>query len=94
MRLAQIIVNLLSNASRVHSRARAHSVGGAQNNQEMWICVSDTGIGLKVSDFQRVFQTFEQVESRIFAQGKGDRPWTGIEQESRGASRRQDLGGE
>jgi signal transduction histidine kinase len=63
VRLKQIVVNLISNASKFtpengHIRLRAD-----RKNHELVVSVSDTGIGLSQSDFHRVFQAFEQVES-------------------------------
>lgn len=59
-KLTQIIINLVSNAVKFTSEGRvtieAHLCEG-----EVVITVSDTGIGIKQSDFEAIFEEFRQV---------------------------------
>jgi signal transduction histidine kinase len=74
-----VLYNLLSNAAkftpdggRIKIRAGLKQVG-REGSSEVWISVTDTGIGLAQADMDRIFQPFEQVEnsaSRKF-QGTG-----------------------
>ncbi len=63
VRLKQIIVNLLSNASKFTQERGRIRLQARRHHDELVISVADTGIGLHSEDFDRVFQTFEQVDS-------------------------------
>lgn len=71
VRLKQIIMNLLSNSAKftpsggvIHLKARKHG-------NEILISVSDTGIGIKPQDQERIFKEFEQVDSSFSRQEEG-----------------------
>ena len=75
----QVLYNLLSNAIkftpdsgsvRVTVR-RAPEVGLSKGGEWMEVAVADTGIGLKPEDRERIFDTFEQVDSAYARQQQG-----------------------
>ncbi len=65
----QILFNLLSNAVKFTpdggqvTLAAAHKPGRNGDGPQMEISVTDTGIGIQADNLERIFQTFEQVES-------------------------------
>jgi len=64
-RLQQILTNLLSNAIKfTHQGGVTFRV--SYRNQIATFVVSDTGIGIKSTDLQRIFQPFERIESTEF----------------------------
>jgi signal transduction histidine kinase len=86
-KLKQIMYNLLSNAvkytpeggkvsviaEKCDSEGTDKSVAIQTQNSSIMISVSDTGVGLKSDDLNRIFNPFEQVENSIChkAQGTG-----------------------
>ncbi|MDR2899174.1 MAG: response regulator [Clostridiales bacterium] len=69
-RLVQVIMNLLSNAikftpeyGRITLRAEAKRLGG--DDYELFISVSDTGIGISDEQKPRLFKVFSQADSSI-----------------------------
>lgn len=58
----QILYNLLSNAIKFTPEAGRVQVHARANNGTIEFSVSDTGIGVKPEDRERIFQEFEQVE--------------------------------
>jgi len=77
-RVEQIVTNLLSNAVKFtpeHGRievtcGRGRSPRGAGMRDDVWIRVTDTGIGVGVDDLERIFHPFVQVENG-YTRGKG-----------------------
>ncbi|AFM26206.1 response regulator [Desulfomonile tiedjei] len=63
VKLKQIMYNLLSNAAKFTPDGGAISVGLRRTEDEVIVSVTDTGIGLKAEDRERIFQMFEQVDS-------------------------------
>ena len=64
-KLQHVMENLLSNAikfSKKNGRVQIHSGYDAKAN-EVWISVSDNGIGIDPRDHERVFEQFVQVDS-------------------------------
>jgi PAS domain S-box-containing protein len=60
-RLAQVLTNLLNNAVRYTPNGGRLTLTAAAVQDEVTISVSDTGVGLKSEDRERVFEMFTQV---------------------------------
>lgn len=60
-RLQQILHNLVGNAIKFTSKGQV-VVSAKVTGNWMSICVSDTGIGIPTAHFDRIFESFEQVE--------------------------------
>ena len=74
----QILYNLLSNAikftpagGRIRVVVRRTAANGRENGKWLEVAVSDTGIGLKQEDQERIFGTFEQVDSAYAREQQG-----------------------
>ena len=63
-RIRQVILNLLSNAGRFTERGGVE-VRATSNDQEIIVCVSDTGPGIAVADQDRLFQPFQQLDGSL-----------------------------
>lgn len=61
-RLAQVVTNLLSNAVRYTPTPGRITVRLTAGDKESSLSVSDTGVGMKPEDIDRVFQMFTQAE--------------------------------
>ncbi len=71
IRLKQIMFNLLSNATKFTDEGGRIRVDAWKAGEELLVSVSDTGIGLKREDTDRIFQAFEQVDSSYARQRQG-----------------------
>jgi PAS domain S-box-containing protein len=71
VRLKQIIMNLLSNAAKFTPSGGVIQLEARKQENEILISVSDTGIGIKPQDKERIFQEFEQVDSSFSRQEEG-----------------------
>ena len=71
VRLKQIIVNLLSNAAKFTPLGGVIRLEARKQGNEILLSVSDTGIGIKPHDKERIFQEFEQVDSSFSRQEEG-----------------------
>ena len=60
-RLAQVMTNLLNNAARYTPQGGRLAITAAAVHDQVVISVSDTGIGLRPEDRDRVFEMFTQV---------------------------------
>ncbi len=63
--LAQILLNLTNNALKYTEAGSVHIDVSATNHNEqpaVAFCVSDTGIGIKPEDQERLFKAFEQLD--------------------------------
>ncbi len=63
-KLKQIMFNLLSNAVKFTPDKGAITVEAKKEGVELVVSVSDTGIGIKPEDQERVFSEFEQISSK------------------------------
>jgi signal transduction histidine kinase/tetratricopeptide (TPR) repeat protein len=63
VKLKQVVVNLLSNAVKFTPDGGRVDLIAKKNEGVIVIKVSDTGIGIKPEDRERIFEAFEQVES-------------------------------
>jgi PAS domain S-box-containing protein len=71
VKLKQVLVNLLSNATKFTPDGGAISLEARREGNELVVSVSDTGIGIGPEDCQRVFEAFEQVDSSYSRQQEG-----------------------
>ncbi len=71
VRLKQILMNLLSNAAKFTPSGGAILLAAERRGEEVLVSVSDTGVGLKLDDQKRIFQTFEQLDSSFSRQEQG-----------------------
>jgi signal transduction histidine kinase len=62
-KLKQIIYNLLSNSVKYTPDGGSIHLRGKMRGSEVEVSVTDTGIGLKRADLERIFNPFEQVEN-------------------------------
>lgn len=71
VKIKQIVVNLLSNAAKFTPDGGQIRLEASQVGNEILIQVSDTGIGLKWDDRERIFTAFEQVDSSFTRRQQG-----------------------
>lgn len=67
VRIKQIVTNLLTNAVKYTERGRVTlTVNGhmVQERLQLYICVEDTGIGIKQEDLNKLFSAFERIEEK------------------------------
>jgi two-component system, NtrC family, sensor kinase len=69
-RIRQVIFNLLSNAVKFTPAGGAVDVSAARLNGELRVSVADTGPGIAVEDYERIFEEFQQTEAGV-EQGEG-----------------------
>lgn len=65
MRIAQVFSNLLNNAAKYTERGGSIKLNVQFVNHEVWISVSDTGVGLPSHMLSRVFEIFTQVDQQL-----------------------------
>jgi signal transduction histidine kinase len=72
-RLHQLLLNLLSNANKFTPEGGAINLRVATNAeaQTVTIEVADTGIGIAEEDYERIFEPFVQLDSRLARQYTG-----------------------
>jgi len=63
VRLAQVFVNLLNNATRYTDRGGGIRVRAQRDTTRVAVTVEDTGIGIARQDLERIFDMFAQVRS-------------------------------
>ena len=71
VRLKQMVVNLLSNAVKFTPSGGTIRMEAGRRGEEILVSVSDTGIGLKPEDQERIFQAFEQLDASFAKQEQG-----------------------
>lgn len=64
-KLGLILVNLLSNAIKFTPGGGRITVEAKSGEQEVWVSVSDTGIGIPPEEHERIFDRFYQVEDSL-----------------------------
>ncbi len=67
-RLKQVIINLANNAVKFTNEGQVvlsvHFTKGGEDTIELEVCVKDTGIGIKQEDLAKLFEAFQQVNSK------------------------------
>ena len=81
LRVEQVLLNLLNNAVKFTERGvitlevrliDAYSFPNQKIPQyAAWLCVTDTGIGIKTEDMEKIFQPFRQIDSGLTRQRDG-----------------------
>ena len=71
IKLKQILVNLLTNATKFTPSGGRIRLEAERTGDELIIRVSDSGIGLKLADQQRIFEPFERLDSSLSSQESG-----------------------
>jgi len=71
IKLKQIIFNILSNATKFTQDGGAITVEARREGVELAVSVSDTGIGIKAEDQERIFGEFVQVDSSYAREHQG-----------------------
>ncbi|MBI3599534.1 MAG: GAF domain-containing sensor histidine kinase [Nitrospinae bacterium] len=64
-RIAEVLWNLLSNAVKYTPDGGEITITSEDKGHEIYVSVSDTGIGIKEKDFDIVFDRFRQVEGSV-----------------------------
>ncbi|MBD5521997.1 MAG: response regulator [Lachnospiraceae bacterium] len=68
IRIKQILLNIANNAAKFTNRGRIlikmDYVNSAPDEIELQVCVDDTGIGIKKEDMDKLFKSFQQVDSK------------------------------
>ncbi|MBI5249577.1 MAG: AAA family ATPase [Desulfomonile tiedjei] len=71
VKLKQIVLNLLSNAAKFTPDGGRIVVEAHGEGDNLVISVSDTGIGIRSEDHDRIFEPFEQVDSSLARRQRG-----------------------
>jgi len=69
-RIEQIILNLLSNAVKFTEKGHVRITCRMENNQ-YFLSVADTGIGIQPEELPNLFQPFHQIDTRIARKHEG-----------------------
>ena len=64
-RLQQILLNLIGNAIKFTEMGKVEVYAKVNNEEELTIVISDTGIGIPSDKFDSIFHSFEQVDASI-----------------------------
>jgi len=64
-RIKQVLTNLVSNAVKFTDQGQVTITGKQLDNDQVEFEVTDTGIGMKQEDIQRLFQPFQQVDESL-----------------------------
>ena len=78
LRVEQVLLNLLNNAIKFTERGARHARGGNRawhtsplRTPQSAFPVTDTGIGIKPEDMEKIFQPFRQIDSGLTRQHDG-----------------------
>jgi PAS domain S-box-containing protein len=73
-RIMQVVINILSNAVKFTQEGGTITVqtGLYKDNERALVSISDTGTGIKESDFKKVFEKFVQIDNAMpYTKGTG-----------------------
>jgi len=70
-RLSQVLMNLFGNASKFTSEGGTISLHVKELEDAVQVQVSDTGIGIRKEDLERVFEPFAAIEKPTYIKGTG-----------------------
>ena len=71
IRLSQILMNLLSNANKFTPEEGGISVIVENTNGEIRTTISDSGIGIRKEDINRIFEPFSSIKKPTYIKGTG-----------------------
>jgi PAS domain S-box-containing protein len=71
IRLSQILMNLLSNANKFTPAQGGISVTVENTNGEIRTTISDSGIGIRKGDMNRIFEPFSSIKKPTYIKGTG-----------------------
>jgi len=71
VKVKQILLNLLSNAIKFTPEGGAITVGVQEDENLLRLAVTDTGVGVKPEDAERIFAAFEQADSSLARHQQG-----------------------
>lgn len=71
VRIKQIVINLLSNAVKFTPQGGKIKLQAERMDEEILVSVSDSGIGMRPEDQDRIFQAFEQLDSSSSRRAQG-----------------------
>lgn len=71
LRLSRVVTNLLDNAFKFTPEGGAITVRARNEGDRIEVAVSDTGIGVKREDLERVFEPFAAIEKTTYVKGAG-----------------------
>jgi two-component system phosphate regulon sensor histidine kinase PhoR len=71
IRLVQVLMNLFSNASKFTSEGGNITIHVIEQPDVIKVQVSDTGIGIKQEDIEKIFQPFAPIQKRSYIKGTG-----------------------
>ncbi len=71
VRLAQILVNLLSNAAKYSPEGGEVNLRVEEEDETVKVSISDNGIGVRKEDLPRVFEPFAAIQKPSYIKGTG-----------------------
>jgi PAS domain S-box-containing protein len=71
MRLAQIMMNLLSNSIKYSPEGGDITVNVSLEDRILMVSITDIGIGIRNEDLKRVFERFATIQKSVYAKGTG-----------------------
>ncbi|HMO55875.1 MAG TPA: ATP-binding protein [Roseiflexaceae bacterium] len=69
-RIGQVLTNLVENAIKATPAGGTISLNAEMHNQEIWVRVGDTGVGIPSGELHKVFQRFYRVSKHDGGQGE------------------------
>ena len=71
VRLTQVLMNLLSNATKFSPEGGEVTLHVEEENETIKVSVSDNGIGISKEDLPRVFEPFAAIQKQSYVKGTG-----------------------